>query len=304
MQIIKFYSPDKSDQYVYNFGGQTEDRIFLNLSRHHYFDAEPSDIDPEIISALDLVTSLQSNVPSTAEHLKAADFIFESGLCISPYTIFSPLHKDVCTRLNANSDLATDLKDELAAVGAFDFVSRVHSQSMTLAIIERTISIFTSSSIGATKLTDIPLEFIHTVADFFRSEDGMGWNRELFKESNVKTQCVANIIKGFARIYDDESLARKSRRNRTPKDISVAWSWLQLSTQPLSRELLELHKKFSEDSRMNPQQLKNVVVAINSWLATHYPGKSIAEMITGPERNVTFSDFAMTRNEPGLRRMC
>lgn len=284
---------------IYNFSSKSGHRIFLNLSKYNYFDIGKTRIDSEIYNAVKIVTSLNPNKKITEKDIVAIDTMQESGLRLSPYTIFRPLHRDVCNRLNDNSKLGLDLREELEAVGAFEFLSRVHDLTLSKGIIERTLSVFTGCSIGATTVRDLPTDFIHTVIDFFRSTNGLGWNKEIFRECNNKTQCVANIIKGLALIFDDDRMVEKSRIHRSPTDMMSGWSCFQTSRNPLNRELVSLHARFSEDSRMNPLQLKTAVLSLRNWLTACYPGSSVVDMVSKPERNVTFSEFAMSRNGTG-----
>ena len=179
--------------------------------------------------SLALIKSLGSTKKLAAEHFRAIDSIFDEQICISPYTIFRlPLHKEVCKTFNEISQFGSDLRLALDAEGAFAFLDQVHDRGHSQGVIERIISVFAISSAGLSQVGDATLDFIHAVVDFFRSKNGLGWNRDVIGTSEIASQCLSNIIIGLAKVFADPTLMHKARKHRSGS-IGKNPSWVCFS---------------------------------------------------------------------------
>ncbi len=287
--MLEFSTPD---------GG----RIFLNLSREDRHDFDPPKLDREVQGALVRLSSLHWNKPIADGDLSAADLVFKNGVCLSPFTIFAPLHKEVCVRLNDNSEFVWELREELAAAGAFDFLEGVNDRHHSQGMIERILAVFSCSAFGTTTVENAPRDFIHAVVDLFRTENGLGWNKEILGKNPLGAQCVSNIITGLAKVFNDRTLLSKSRKYRAANGSAAAWIAFEKSTHPLDIELAELHRHFAEDSLMNPQNGRDAVLAISAWMKAAYPGESVLEVVSKPDRGMLFSEYVKKRNNTGATR--
>lgn len=266
--------------------------IYFNLERNDLRDGEKV-FQPDIRSALKLIKSAGPTKKINAEHLLAADAIYDAGICISPYTIFEqPLHRDLCKHFNDLSEIGWELREALDTVGAFAFLDGVHSRSTSEGIIERILAVFTVSASGLTRIVDMPLELVHAAVDFFRSPDGLNWNPEILGKGAVASQCVSNVVTGLAEIFDDGSLVQKARKHRAPSGHqSMSWHSFQYSTDILDREMMVFYEEFRQETRMRPAQAQTAALSLTAYIRENFPTETIRRVAASAERPETFVSF-------------
>ncbi|KKZ88537.1 VPA1269 family protein [Rhizobium phaseoli] len=282
----------------YYFTATNGDDIFLNLSREDRKDEVTCSFLQEEETALNLIKSAGVTKRITAAHLEAVDVVYDAGICISPWTIFRlPMHRDICSHFNGISEFGWSLREALDAVGAFSFLESVNNRATAQAIIERILAVFTISASGLSAIGDAPLDFIHTVVDFFRSRDGMGWNNELLGVGGIPVQCLSNVVNGLAKIYQDESLLQKARKHRSPSaGKNPSWHALLYSKDALDQELLALVREFMQDSRMRPGLVEAATLSILSWLKEIAPNETVRDAVFTASRTENFTAFLKRRN--------
>lgn len=280
------------------FTSTTGGDIFLNLSREDRTGHDTLHFTVEGRAALKMIRSAKPNVPLSAEHLVAADTIYDSGICISPYSIFqNPIHRDICIHFNGISDFGWSLREALDAAGASHFIEKVKNRSAYDATMERILAVFTMSVTGLSSISEAPSEFIHAVVDFFRTSDGADWNREILGVGDVTVQCVSNVIKGLAQIFNDDSLLQKARKHRRASvGKNPGFFAFQYSKDALDQELLSFFRVFVEDSRMKLTDVEAATQNISAWLKEELSCSSVREIITNNNRSTTFTDFLKERN--------
>lgn len=213
--------------------------IYLNLSKEHRSEEGKPHLSVDARQAVKALDALSANGQAKAEHLVAADTIFDEGVCVSPFWIFKrPLHRRVCEHINEVSQFTSSLRQELDAVKTFAFIDNAKVRTTYQSVVERVLAVFSFSAAGLIEADDAPLEFIHAVVDFFRSDDGMDWNPCILGTDPVPIQCVSNIIIGLAKVYDDDSLLEKARKHRSlSKKQNPSWFSFQFSSNPIDQEL-------------------------------------------------------------------
>ena len=276
-------------------------RIFLNLSREDRFDLVAPTFGKKVQSALLRVASLHRNGTITDDHIRAADIIVNEAVCLSPYTIFA-LHRGVCARLNDVSDFAWELRAQLDAVGALKFIEGCLDKNTATYFVERVLAVFSTSASGTTTLENTPTAFVHGVVDFFRSEDGLGWNKEIVASTPLYPQCLSNIVKGLARIFQDNSLLDKARKHRAARGKGVGWRRLERSQDAVDIELLRLHRAIAETSLAKPRDLRETILAISAWMKADYPGQTVSELFVQQSRGRSFAEFVKQRSNVGATK--
>ncbi|NTF88697.1 hypothetical protein G6L46_16325 [Agrobacterium rhizogenes] len=266
--------------------------IYFNLERSDLRDGEKV-FQPDIRNALKLIKSAGPTKKINAEHLLAADAIYDAGICISPYAIFEqPLHRDLCKYFNDLSEIGWELREALEAVGAFAFLDGVNSRSTSQGIIERILAVFTVSASGLSRIVDMPPELVHAAVDFFRSPDGLSWNPEILGKGAVASQCVSNVVAGLAKIFDDGSLVQKARKHRAPSaHQSMGWHSFQYSTDILDREMMVFYKEFRQETRMRPAQAQTAALNLTAYIRENFPTETIRGVAASAARPETFVSF-------------
>ncbi|MDR9763759.1 VPA1269 family protein [Rhizobium redzepovicii] len=280
------------------FTSKAGEDVYLNLGRDDLRDGEKV-FEPEITSALDLVKSIGPTKRITAEHLLAADAIYDSGVCISPYAIFGrPLHREICKHFNDGSEIGWELREALDAVGAFAFLDGVSNRATSQGTIERVLAVFSASASGLSRVEDIPLEFVHAVVDFFRSPDGLSWNPEILGKGEVASQSVSNVVAGLAKIFNDGSLVQKARKHRAPSaQQPKSWHTFQYSTDILDREILDFFVTFCEDSRMRPALAQAAALNLTAFIRENFPTATIRQVVASATRPETFVSFLKRKGD-------
>ncbi|NEJ82448.1 hypothetical protein GR268_38555 [Rhizobium leguminosarum] len=274
------------------FTSKRGDDIYLNLGRDDRKDAEKVS-DSELTIALDLLKSIGATKRITAEHLVAADAIYDAGICISPYAIFGrPLHREICKHFNDLSEIGWELREALDAVGAFAFLDGVSNRATSQGTIERVLAVFSASASGLTSLNDMPLEFVHEVVDFFRSPEGLSWNAEILGTGAIASQCVSNIVMGLSKIFNDGSLVQKARKHRAASgQRTLSWHAIQYSTDALDREMLHFFRAFREETRMRPALAQAAALNMIAYVRENFPTYTIRRVVASTERPETFVSF-------------
>ncbi len=275
-------------------------RIFLNLSEQDRYDFDAPKIAKRTRDALKRITSLHWNKAVSEKELEAADVVYKDALCLSPVTVFYPLHKDICNRFNDNSEYGWELREALDAAGAFDFMERVSDPANCKGTIERILAVFTACTFGLTTIEETPLDYVHAVVGFFRSENGVGWSERLVLKHPAAIQCLGNVVKGLSKVFEDASLLTMARRRRTPSGEKVGWAAFERSKHPVDVELLEWRTAFAEESRMKPRNLQDACLALSAWIKADYPGRSLLDLLSQGDRHSSFSDFVKKRNDAGV----
>lgn len=272
--------------------------IFLNLDTVDRKYDENSEFSEEALQALNLIRSTDSSRPIKSEHLAAVDIVFDEEICISPYTIFRlPLHRDICRRFNEVSELGGDLREALDDAGAFVFLDGVHNRQHSQGIIERVLAVFTASSIGVSKVSDAPPDFVHAAVDFFRTSDGSGWHSDVLRRNAVAMQCVSNVITGLAHVFNDNTLLDKARKHRSASaGKNVGWHAFQNSTDTLDQELLGFFPHFQEDTRIRPNVAHAAIINVASWMKELFPNEQVREVVLSAHRPESFAAFMKRKN--------
>ncbi|CVI59696.1 VPA1269 family protein [Agrobacterium leguminum] len=287
-----------------HFTSTSGTEIFLNLSKEdRALDGTPH-VPPNGRAAIELIRSLSAKAPITAEHLLAADTIYDEGVCLSPYSIFElPIHRDICVHINRGSDLGWSLREALDEAGAFDFIDKVRDRSTYDSTIERILAVFTMSAAGLTSISEAPIEFIHAVVDIFRTPDGADWNRKILGVGDVSVQCVSNVIRALSKIFNDDSLLQKARKHRRPSgSTNPGFHAFQYSKDALDQELLGYFRVFMETSRMRPPDAQSALQHIAGWLKLELSCSSVLEIIYKKDRPATFTDWMVRKNNGQVTR--
>ncbi|TCP87940.1 putative integrase [Rhizobium sp. PP-CC-2G-626] len=282
------------------FTTKAGESISLNLTRLDLSEDGSTDLTKEVLAALAVIKSLSPNKRVSDEQLVAADVIYDESICLSPWNIFKlPLHRDICAHLNNISDFGWDLRESLDGAGSFAFIDDVKDSSPYDTVIERILNVFTISGTGLSAALDAPIDFIHAAVDFFRSPDGTDWNREVLV-GDVSVQCVSNVVKGLAKIYNDPSLLEKTRKHRIPiAGKNTGWLSFQVSKDKLDQELLVYFREFMDGSSIRPTSAEAAILGISSWLKETGVWDSVDEATSTGKRPECFSDF-LTRRNGGL----
>ncbi|MDX8479057.1 VPA1269 family protein [Mesorhizobium sp. VK24D] len=269
------------------------EEAFLNLEEVDQKDDGSTKFSRQGVKALKLIRSLSHMKPPTEEHLVAVELIFDEGICISPYTIFKqPLHKDICRSFNEISQFGCELRMALEAAGAFAFIDRVSDKQVAWGTIERILSVFSVCASGFNKLDEAPTAFVHAVVDFFRTSDGMGWNREVLGASNVSVQCVSNVVIGLAKVFNESTLLAKSRKHKSAlPGRNPGWHAFQHSNDSVDQELLSLSQNFREDSRMRPGLVQAAIIKVASWIKKTFPNETVREVVLSAARPESFTSY-------------
>lgn len=280
------------------FTSNNGEDIYFNLERDDLRDGEKV-FQRKVTSALDLIKSAGPTKQITAEHLLAADAVFDAGVCISPYAIFErPLHKQLCKHFNDQSEIGWELREALDAAGAFAFLDGVNNRATSQGIIERILAVFSVSASGLSSIDDLPLEFVHAVVDFFRSPDGLSWNPEILGKGAVASQCVSNVVAGLAKIFNDGSLVQKARKHRAPSaQKSMGWHAFQYSTDILDREMLNFFGEFREETRMRPALAQTAALNLTAFIRENFPTETIRRVVASAARPETFVSFMKRKGD-------
>jgi hypothetical protein len=272
--------------------------IILNLSPLDRPNVCQAKLTSRDIRALTTISSVARNQRVRSDHLEAADLVFDKGICLSPYTIFKPLNKNILSHFIDISEFASDLREELEIANTFEFLKSVNSKETSQAIIDRILAVFSLCAFGPDRVGNVPLDFVHAVVDFFRSNDGLGWNLEILGQNGVSIQCVSNIIRGLARVFDDDSLLEKSRKYRRASGVrQYGWMQFKHSKNPLHMELCNYAAQFTEESLLNPSEAKFAIMQIATWLQVTQPGKSVSDVLGLLQRDISFGEFIKLRND-------
>lgn len=287
-----------------NFSTPSGTDIDLNLSRHHVLNDGSSNVPEIALAAIKLMHSLSAKGRVCDDHLVAVDTVYDEGVLLSPYAIFSPpLHREVCRHANNISEFVWGLREALESVGTFAFLDKVETRTFYEVTIERILAVFSLSATVNSEYLDVPLDFIHAVVDFFRTSDGCDWNREILGSNDVTVQCIANIINGLAKIYGDDSLAEKARKRRTPSGSkNHGWHTFCYSRDQIDRELLEYYEDFMPDSDFNLSSAQSAILTISAWLKEIGQVGSVRDVAMSATRSYSFTDFLKRRNNGEVSR--
>ncbi|MBY3273702.1 hypothetical protein HFO05_34855 [Rhizobium laguerreae] len=280
------------------FTSKNGEDLYLNLEREDLRDGYKVSL-PEITTALNLLRSVAATKRITAEHLLAADSIYDAGVCISPYAIFGcPIHREICRHFNDLSELTQELREALNDVGAFAFLDGVNNRAASQGTIERILAVFSISASGTSEWNDLPLEFVHAVVDFFRTPDGLGWDPEVLGKGAVASQCVSNIVTGLAKIFNDGTLVQKARQHRTPSGHKPqSWHTFQYSLDTLDREMLQFFDVFSADTRMRPALAQAAALNLTTFIRENFPTETIRQVVASATRPETFVSFLKRKGD-------
>lgn len=281
------------------FTSNSGEEVFLNLSRNHLTGDGTVCTSSAARAALALMEKVKPSMLASAEYLLAAEnAIFDEGICVSPYAIFSlPIHKEICAHVNNLSDIGWSLREALDGVGAFDFIENVQHKSHYESWIERILAVFTMSATGLTCIESAPKAFIHRVVDLFRSDDGADWNNEIVGKSHIAVQCVSNVVKGLAKISRDDSLLGKARKHRRASvGKNSGFHAFQYSKSQRDQELLGYLNFFLKESKMRPADLQSAVQHLSAWLNKEAPDTTIKELFFNAQRPSGFSDYMVAKN--------
>lgn len=284
------------------FDSKPGEYVALNISKETLLNDGSTAIPANAIAALDNIQSIASS-RRVINSFTTVDTLYDQAVLVSPHTIFSvPLHREVCRYANNISEFVWGLREALDSAGAFSFLDNVKDPTYYEGTIERMLAVFSLSATGVSDYSDAPPDFIHAVVDFFRSDDGCGWNVDLLGDNPIVRQCVSNIIIGLAKVYEDDSLLEKSRKRRLPSEKrNVGWHTFCNSNERIDRELHEHFQDFIPDSDFNRRSAQMAVLNLSGWLKDN-KSRSILEAATSSERPRSFTDYLKSKNDGKVSR--
>ncbi|ANL42413.1 VPA1269 family protein [Rhizobium phaseoli] len=253
-------------------------------------------------AACKMLEELPHQIPIDDAIKSAMDLILDSNVILSAWWFYgkeTAVHKEVCRYFVMETTFGFDLYERLDAVGAFSFLEKLKPSARRHAdgAIMRLLAPFVISSAGVDSVESAPLEFIHSVVDTYRTDEGRRWRKEVFGSSEIVTQCAKNVVTGLFKIYGDPNLLIKSSvgRRAGAEVGSKIWDQLRASTDPLDQEVVALADDVLKKTTIAPKTVPQGCYDILSWLRSEYPGMSLLDVLTSKARPVTFTEFLKRR---------
>lgn len=253
-------------------------------------------------AACKMLEELPHHIPIDDTIKSAMDLILDSNVILSAWWFYgkeSAVHKEVCRYFVMETSFGFDLHERLDAVGAFNFLKKLKPSARRHAdgAIMRLLAPFVISQVGVDSVESAPLEFINSVVDTYRTDDGRYWRTEVFGTSEIVTQCARNVVIGLYEIYGDPALLIKSSvgRRAAKKVDSKAWDHLQMSNDPLDQEIVARAEVTLANTTISPRYFRQACYDILSWLRSGYPGMSLLDVLKSNARPVSFTEFLKNR---------
>ncbi|MBY5590924.1 hypothetical protein HFO49_26135 [Rhizobium leguminosarum] len=278
--------------------------VSVNLSSRHMSRSTSGAVDPKVAEAIADLKSYPMNKPLTAEIQEKIDLVINSDVCLSPTFFFdrdARPSKLVVLEMVSQAELGAQMWEALRDDGAFDFLEDLHpaNQSNYTSEIARIVAVFALCTIGADEFSELPLQVIHTVVDYFRSDNGRRWRGELWGAGAAGFQCMHEVVLSLARLRDDPTLAEKSGQDRA--DVGAlgrtkrAWEVMCVSTHPLDQELTRRYTDFHQIATDSPAARKQMVLDLRAYFDSVGACGTLAEILRQKNWKTTYQDFLAAR---------
>ncbi|WP_165511966.1 VPA1269 family protein [Rhizobium leguminosarum] len=267
--------------------------VGLNVSDHDCFN-DGSLLGPKLTAALKMIRAIPSQREPTPPEFAAADFLFDEGVIISPRTVFRkgrPLHRAICTHFNNLSPFGVALRERLEDEGCFDFLKTVNSYNDSVAVLERAITVLAMSTDGLESVNHVPPELLNEYVDYFRTEDGLRWQQQIFGIGYVSKQSMSQFVAALSRIYPGADLSEKSRQHRTATGGRRTWAFHTSSKDPQVQEILRFHDLYKSEALTDPSKVQKAIQLLLDYLTEREAGRSIREVLERRSRSVTFGEY-------------
>ncbi|MGO6943697.1 VPA1269 family protein [Rhizobium johnstonii] len=278
--------------------------VSVNLTSRHMSRSTNGAIDPKVVEAIAALKSFPMNKPLTIDIQDKIDLLINSDVCLSPTFFFDKdarPSKLVVLEMVSQAELGAQMWEALRDDGAFDFLEGLHpsNQSNYTSEIARIVAVFALCTIGEDEFSKLPLQAIHAVVDYFRSDNGRRWRGELWGVGEAGFQCMREVVLSLARIRDDPTLAEKSGQDR--EDVGAlgrtkrAWAVMCASADPLNQELTRRYADYDQIATDSPAARKQMVLDLRAYFDCVGAHGTLAEILGQKDRKTTYQDFLAGR---------
>ncbi|MBO9170042.1 VPA1269 family protein [Rhizobium sp. L245/93] len=286
-----------SDNRLMAFAGD-QGTIWVNVSDKHLHYRDLAAVNRIFESACRRLMKHPYNTSLNAADETAILTVTHSDVNLSPHFLFNPakaLHREIYATFVRESALAMDILARLHDVGALDFLKNYSNEAHPKILLDRVLSVFAMSVVGAESLEELPLEAIHAVVDFFRSDDGTNWRKDVIGVNPNLIQVLGNLIRGLSAATGDRSLMPKASIKPLRKSPG-SWDMFVASDDPLAVELVGLLSQVWEESLIAPRKTQQATRDVHRWVKDAYPDFSLRDVMRIKERLRPFSDFLEARS--------
>ncbi|MGN7827765.1 VPA1269 family protein [Agrobacterium radiobacter] len=276
----------------------------MNLTTRHIGQSGNVVLDGNITEALSILKAYPKNKPLTDEICDKIDLVINSDVCLSPSFFYEKdkrPSKLVVLEMVKQTELGAQMWDALHEAGAFAFMERVTKQSQRnyASEIARIIAVFALCTIGEENFAAFPLQAIHAVVDFFRSDNGTRWRGELWGAGEIGFQCMREVVLGLAKIRSDPALAAKTGQDREAegphRHTRRVWTLMCNSNDQLDRELTRRYADYDQQATDGPKSRQQMVLDVRAYFESIGVDGPLSEILQEKDRKPSFIDFLIER---------
>ncbi|MBB2749803.1 UNVERIFIED_ORG: hypothetical protein GGI57_000469 [Rhizobium aethiopicum] len=278
--------------------------VSVNLTSRHMSRSTNGAVDPKVAEAIAVLKTYPMNKPLTIDIQGKIDLLVNSDVCLSPTFFFdrdARPSKLVVLEMVSQAELGAQMWEALRDDGAFDFLEGLHpkNQSTYTSEIARIVAVFALCTIGEDDFSKFPLQAIHAVVDYFRSDKGRRWRGELWAGGEAGFQCMREVVLSLARIRDDPTLAEKSGQER--EDVGAlgrtkrAWTVMCASVDPLNQELTRRYADYDQIATDSPSARKQMVLDLRAYFDAVGARGTLTDILGRKDWKTTYQDFLAGR---------
>ncbi|RVN37946.1 VPA1269 family protein [Sinorhizobium meliloti] len=277
--------------------------INVNLSDEH-LDASGQKVDPALSLRLAHIDGFNGGLRGALPDctMDAIRDVLEQEIVFSPQLFFDPKrkpNKEVVSEFIKRIPLALNMLETLSSHGLMGFIERLPAERRDYyrSELNKVIAVFAACTYGCDELEEMPAEVAKHIVSYFRSENGLRWRKDIWGKNEVGIQCLRNVILALASFYhDDELLSQAINHRITVGEGKKTWKNHETSEDLLTKDLVRAFYDGLPTSRKKPNQTRQDIMHMISWLSPLSKGKGICDMMLSKRHPQTFPQFLKSGN--------
>ena len=163
-----------------------ESEYYVNTTSKHIMWDGSEDIPDDLLTSIEALITISTRAKQKPYENQFIDILNSSGICLSPsfFVKLDGWHINfrIAKRIVETNPLAQSIYSELKNAGAFEFLntSDVEKKGDYRGRVDTLIAIFCSCTNGFSSIEEMPKAVVTRLYSYFRTEDNMKWNRDLF----------------------------------------------------------------------------------------------------------------------------